>query len=474
METPKATVELEFEVGDLEFHEIFIVMDNLTGPILGLMFLHRTHTMQDMRQGILSCPYFSMQLKTADHKYYNVMEPILNPCDITIPPNDRLTVQTQSKSCSEHKVMGIPQPSDTLHEEGDVTFCQGLITLTEGNTKVHIPNVTDQPFCIKKRLHIANVSVLNPEQLKNIQPVDPVTAWHLLQDNEDKAIQYVSSVLGTHRNSEDIEQYWFPTPENPGDETTHTPIQKRILSDLRNLQKLEQLNSLEHEQSRRRFLNNNDCNNSMLNKQETANIKNLLVEFHDIFARHRLDTGMNEEFTVKLTPKDDPYDDLCLQMADQRSIKLLAFNFTSRTFAYRRLAQGLSRSLSAFFSFMREYLDKIIKANQSAQYIDDIGRAAKTTEQSIFNLRETFKGIRTAGLKLTMHKCHFGAEINFLGRTITPTGVKSQKESVQNFLVKTKFPKSKKALQRHLGFLNYYRNYIPRLSEPMAPFFHWT
>ena len=36
----------------------------------------------------------------------------------------------------------------------------------------------------------------------------------------------------------------------------------------------------------------------------------------------------------------------CLQMADEQSIQLLAFNFGSRTFAYLRLAQGLNRSLS--------------------------------------------------------------------------------------------------------------------------------
>ena len=44
----------------------------------------------------------------------------------------------------------------------------------------------------------------------------------------------------------------------------------------------------------------------------------------------------------------------CLQMADQRSVEMLAFNFAGRTFAYRRFAQGLSRSVSAFSSFMRE------------------------------------------------------------------------------------------------------------------------
>ena len=88
------------------------------------------------------------------------------------------------------------------------------------------------------------------------------------------------------------------------------------------------------------------------------------------------------------------------------------------------------------------------------------------------NFRLTFECIREAGIKLTMHKCHFGAtEIDFLGRTITPEGVKPQKESITNFLEKTKLPKSKKALQRYLGFLNYYRNYIPRLSEKLVPFF---
>ena len=159
-------------------------------------------------------------------------------------------------------------------------------------------------------------------------------------------------------------------------------------------------------------------------------------------------------------------------MADQRSKEMLALSFASHTFAYRRLAQGLSRALSAFSSFIREYLDKVIKADQCAQYVDDIGIAANDADHLIQNLRPTFECIRQAGLKLTMNKCAFGAtEIDVLGRTITPDGVKPQRERITNCLAKTKFPKPKKALQRYLGFLNYYRNYIPRLSEKLAPFF---
>ena len=43
----------------------------------------------------------------------------------------------------------------------------------------------------------------------------------------------------------------------------------------------------------------------MLQPNEIANIEKLLVEFHDIFARHRFHKGTNEEFKVELTPKND-------------------------------------------------------------------------------------------------------------------------------------------------------------------------
>ena len=70
-------------------------------------------------------------------------------------------------------------------------------------------------------------------------------------------------------------------------------------------------------------------------------------------------------------------------MAEQRSVEMFAFNFASRTFAYERVAQNLSRSASAFSSFMRQYLDPVVKADQCAQYRDDIGIAANNELQSI-------------------------------------------------------------------------------------------
>ena len=43
----------------------------------------------------------------------------------------------------------------------------------------------------------------------------------------------------------------------------------------------------------------------MQQQYEIKRIESLLVDFHKMFARHRFDNGMNEEFTVELTQKDD-------------------------------------------------------------------------------------------------------------------------------------------------------------------------
>ena len=89
----------------------------------------------------------------------------------------------------------------------------------------------------------------------------------------------------------------------------------------------------------------------------------------------------------------------CLQMADQLSVEMLAFNFASRTFAYRRLAQGLGRFFSAFSTFMREYLDPVVKADQCAQYVDYIGIAAINAADLTQNVRAVFQSLRKAGFK---------------------------------------------------------------------------
>ena len=146
---------------------------------------------------------------------------------------------------------------------------------------------------------------MTSDQMKYVKTVDPVSTWHLLQNDQEQAAHCVSSLIKRNKNPQNSENHWFPTPENPGNPDEHTSIQKRILWELQALQDLETLDPTNDEESRATFLENFDWKDSNFAPDEIARIEGLLVKFHDIFERHRFDIGRNEEFKVKLTPKGD-------------------------------------------------------------------------------------------------------------------------------------------------------------------------
>ena len=162
----------------------------------------------------------------------------------------------------------------------------------------------------------------------------------------------------------------------------------------------------------------------------------------------------------------------CLQMADQWSMERLAFNFNSRTLAHKRFAQGLIRSVFALSSFMRGSLDQGVKADQCVHYVDDIGTAANNATELIQNIRTVFQCIGQARLRLTKEKCHFGIrQVEILGRKNQPEGISPQARKIHNFLNKLFFLISRKAIERCLGFLKYYRNFILRMALKLSNFY---
>ena len=169
---------------------------------------------------------------------------------------------------------------------------------------VQISNFLDHPYTLKKGTHIANFSILAPEQTNHNQPVNTTSVRHLLNNSHDDGIHYINSLLKTSKNVKFNETYWFPTPQNPGNEKEHTPIQTRILNELRELEQLEKLNPLENTNSRDQFLSNFDWTDSTLQPEAKQAVENLLVKFNDIFARHRFDIEINTEFKVQLKPLD--------------------------------------------------------------------------------------------------------------------------------------------------------------------------
>ena len=569
LEKPTATATLKFDIGDHIFAEHFVVMKNLTGPIIGLHFMKHNSVVIDTTHGLIHFPYLTMQVKSASNQASAKPQLVLIHDSITIPQMTTKTITAFVDQSLEWNTTDTVTPVEKFTEAASLIISHSMSTKIDRKIAVRVTNTTESPYTIKKNTQIAEFSVVTPEQSKFIKPVY-MAILSITPEGDPDLVTYLTELLRTNKRDQQNNTFWFPTPENPGNTEDHNPIQTRILTELCELQRKEKLNPKDDIELRTEFFKRFDWTDPLLTETEKQAVEDILVQYHDIFARHRMDIGKNTEFKVKLTPKDNKVvssqslpmlihlkEDLivelalmhkygiitvlpsskyaspifaqrkpngklrllvdlrkintliaddytnnnhpvstlsdaaqhlagkslfckldcsqayhCLQMTDQRSEEMLAVNFASRTFAYRRLARGLSRSVYAFSSFMGEYLDPVVKAHQCAQYVDDIGIAANNATDLTRNIRAVLMCIRQARLKLTIEKCHFGVrQVEFLGRTISSEGVSPQSHKIQNFLSKLRFPKSKKALQRYLGFVNYYRNYIPRMVEKLNPFY---
>ena len=137
-------------------------MEKRPSPYFGLSFLQWNNTILDRRQGVLNflfSRYKEKQRITSSPMSWN--------------PS---ALERMSQLYEHTTVTGIHQPSNTLTDDGDIAFCAALVNLTNGRVEVHLNNFTDSPYTLKRGTQVANFTVLTPEQMEYVKPVDPVTS----------------------------------------------------------------------------------------------------------------------------------------------------------------------------------------------------------------------------------------------------------------------------------------------------------
>ena len=221
----------------------------------------------------------------------------------TIPAQATQIIHASITVSNDHPITGTVQPLPQLDETAKLMVAPAITTARDTRLAIKIANTTDFPYTINPHIKLAELQILKPGETKSIRPVD-IAALNLLTEYDD-VVAYVSALMQIEFSDNTEENFRFPTPENPGVEAEHTPIQQRILRELRELQKLEQLDLKQDEQLRTQFLSMFKWNDSLITGGDRENLESIIVEFNDIFARHRLDIGMNTQFKVSLTPKND-------------------------------------------------------------------------------------------------------------------------------------------------------------------------
>ncbi|KAL0187931.1 hypothetical protein M9458_015030 [Cirrhinus mrigala] len=145
-----------------------------------------------------------------------------------------------------------------------------------------------------------------------------------------------------------------------------------------------------------------------------------------------------------------------------------AFNTPRGHFEYQVMPFGLSNAPAVFQAFvndvLRDMVDQFIYV-----YLDDILIFSSPLQEHVQHVRRVLQRLLENGLFVKAEKCVFHAQsVLFLGYIISSEGVRMDPDKVKA-VVDWPTPDSRKALQRFLGFANFYRRFIRNFSQLASP-----
>ena len=203
--------------------------------------------------------------------------------------NDNKNVTAFVDQFWEWKPPGTVTPVQKITEVASLIISFSISKVFDKKIAVRVINLMESPCTINKNTQIADFSVVPHEKSKFIKPRRHGNSQY--DSGRWSASDYLFDWA--------TENEWIS-----GNIEDRTPIQTRILNELREVQQKEKLNPKDNADSRMKFLKRVDWIDTLLTETEKQAVEDILVEYHDIFARHRMDCGMNTDFNVKLTPND--------------------------------------------------------------------------------------------------------------------------------------------------------------------------
>ena len=138
-----------------------------------------------------------------------------------------------------------------------------------------------------------------------------------------------------------------------------------------------------------------------------------------------------------------------------------------------RIPFGLSQAPGAFQPFMERVIGSELPDLIAIPYLDDI---CKTFDEHIEHLRILFKRLRESGFKLKPRKCKmFRKQVQFLGRVVSEQGYTLDPKSIEAVTrLRSQTPQTVGDVRKLLGFLSYFRRWIPQFSTIAKPLYDLT
>ena len=133
-------------------------------------------------------------------------------------------------------------------------------------------------------------------------------------------------------------------------------------------------------------------------------------------------------------------------------------------YQFVRMPFGLSNA-GACYSRLMSIALQYLPAQYVLAYLDDIIVFSKTIEEHLEQLERVLEVHKQFGMKLKVSKCKvLQEEVEYLGHLVSQEGIQMVPSYVQKIL-EWPLPQTGKQLKQFLGFIGYYRSFIPDVAD---------
>ncbi len=145
-----------------------------------------------------------------------------------------------------------------------------------------------------------------------------------------------------------------------------------------------------------------------------------------------------------------------------------AFNTPLGQFEYRVLLFGLVNAPAVFQALVNDVLSDMLNIFIFV-YLDDILIFSPSLQEHVLHVRRVLQRLLENRLFVKAEKCVFHASsVSFLGSVVSADGISMDPAKVRA-VMDWPVPDSRTALQRFLGFANFYRRFIHNFSQVATP-----
>ena len=294
-------VLIELKVGLNTYSEEFLVLDQMSTAILGNPFFIKNQIVIDLSKKLLYFPDVTLSLNSIGNQENSRQQVLITVSKTTLKPNyqDIVEVSILKPDIGFNNAIGIIEPSSLFEKKSSLCVTSSINKLDpQRRTIIGILNLNPFTVTISSRTRIAKFIFLTPNQANCIHPIEPSIISSITENKIFNENNRTSSTTWIPTDN-----FWFPTPENCHENSKLTGVWKIIYDTIVKLRQNEKLDPTVDKENRTKFLSKFDWNDSIFSHEQKKHMENLLVKYHKIFARHRLDLGKNTDCPVKLTPE---------------------------------------------------------------------------------------------------------------------------------------------------------------------------